>query len=73
MENDQVHDVVKSGYAEVARQGGGCCGSAPSSAHAKTAALIGYAEDDITGATSRALRPMPISGLAVATRRRWRA
>ena len=54
MENDQVHDVVKSGYAEVARQGGGCCGSAPSSAHAKTAALIGYAEDDITGAAADA-------------------
>ena len=54
MEKDQIHDVVKSGYAEVARQGGGCCGSAATSAHGQTAALIGYAEDDISGAAAEA-------------------
>lgn len=54
MEKDQIHDVVKSGYAEVARQGGGCCSSAATSAHEQTAALIGYAEDDISGAAAEA-------------------
>jgi len=65
MEKDRVHEVVKSGYAEVARQGGGCCdpvteqasnccGGASSGTHAETAALIGYAEDDITGAAADA-------------------
>ena len=54
MEKDQIHDVVKSGYAEVARQGGGCCGSSATSAHGQTAALIGYAEEDITGAAAEA-------------------
>ena len=54
MEKDRVHEVVKSGYAEVARQGGGCCGSSATSAHSQTAALIGYAEDDITGAAAEA-------------------
>ena len=54
MENDQVHDVVKSGYAEVARQGGGCCGAGATSSHGQAAALIGYAEEDITGAAAEA-------------------
>jgi len=65
MEKDRVHDVVKSGYAEVARQGGGCCGptteeassccgSAATDAHADTAALIGYSEQDIKGAAADA-------------------
>jgi len=54
MEKDRVHDVVKSGYAEVARQGGGCCSSAATSAHGQTAALIGYAEEEITGAAAEA-------------------
>ena len=65
MEKNRVHDVVKSGYAAVARQGGGCCGptaeqassccgSVPESPHAQTAALIGYAEQDITGAAAEA-------------------
>jgi len=55
MEKEQVHDVVKSGYAKVARQGGGCCGptteqatsccgSTATDPHAETAALIGYSE-----------------------------
>ncbi|MGB5415842.1 MAG: methyltransferase domain-containing protein, partial [Polyangiales bacterium] len=52
MEKDRVHDVVKSGYAEVARQGGGCCGAGSTSTHEQTAALIGYAEEDITGAAA---------------------
>ena len=65
MEKDRVHDVVKSGYAEVARQGGGCCGptteeassccgSAATDTHAETAALIGYSEQDIKGAAADA-------------------
>jgi len=65
MEKDRVHDVVKSGYAEVARQGGGCCGptteeassccgSAATDTHADTAALIGYSEQDIKGAAADA-------------------
>ena len=54
MKENRVHDVVKSGYAEVARQGGGCCGADASSAHEETAALIGYAEQDITGAAAEA-------------------
>jgi len=61
MEKDQVHEVVKSGYAEVARQGGGCCqpaateapgGSTQTSSHADTAALIGYSEADLSGAAA---------------------
>ena len=28
MDKDRVHEVVKSGYAAVARQNGGCCGPA---------------------------------------------
>jgi ubiquinone/menaquinone biosynthesis C-methylase UbiE len=54
MEKDRVHDVVKSGYAEVARQGGGCCGGDATSAHEQTAALIGYAEEEITGVAAEA-------------------
>jgi len=54
MEKDRVHGVVKSGYAEVARQGGGCCGADATSAHGQTAALLGYAEEDITGAAADA-------------------
>jgi len=66
MDKDRVHEVVKSGYGEVARQGGGCCGpaveqqatsccgSTVTSGHAQTAALIGYAEEDITGAAAEA-------------------
>ena len=63
MEKEQVRDVVKSGYAEVARQGGGCCGptteqatsgSAATDPHAETAALIGYSEQDIAGAAADA-------------------
>ena len=54
MEEDRVHEVVKSGYAAVARQGGGCCGSTPTNAHAQTAALLGYTEEDIRGAAAEA-------------------
>ena len=63
MEKDRVHEVVKSGYAEVARQGGGCCGpattqstsccgSTETSSHADTAALIGYSDDEHSGAAA---------------------
>jgi SAM-dependent methyltransferase len=54
MENDQVHDVVKTGYAEIARQGGGCCGSAAAKTHAEAASRIGYTEEDATGAAAEA-------------------
>lgn len=54
MEKDQVHEVVRSGYAEVARRGSGCCGSSASKSHAATAALIGYSEQEITGAAAEA-------------------
>ncbi len=54
MDRDQVHDVVKSGYAEVARRGSGCCGNTAADAHAATATLIGYTEQDITGAAADA-------------------
>ncbi|MGB8329766.1 MAG: arsenite methyltransferase, partial [Polyangiales bacterium] len=54
MEKDQVHEVVRSGYAEVARRGSGCCGSTGSQAHATTASLIGYSEQDITGGAAEA-------------------
>ena len=69
MDKDQVHEVVRSGYAEVARQGGGCCGpaaeraveqsssccgSTATNSHAETATLLGYAEEDITGAAADA-------------------
>ena len=54
MDEDRVHDVVKSGYAEVARKKGGCCGNPSSNADAETAALIGYAEQDITGDAAEA-------------------
>ena len=60
MDKDRIHEVVKSGYASVARQGSGCCGpatqqpsggrgSTASDTHAETAALIGYSEEEITG------------------------
>jgi arsenite methyltransferase len=66
MDKERVHDVVKSGYAAVARQRGGgccgpvveqatgCCGSAISDPRADTAARIGYSEQDITGAAAEA-------------------
>ena len=65
MENGKVHDVVMSGYAEVARKGSGCCGTvteqassccdaAAANPHADTAARIGYSEEDITGAAAEA-------------------
>ena len=54
MDKDQVHDVVKSGYAAVARQAGGCCGGVTKDTHAETAALLGYTEQDITGAAADA-------------------
>lgn len=52
MDKERVHEVVKSGYASVARQGGGCCGPSAeqvTSAHAETASRIGYSEDEISG------------------------
>ena len=54
MENDQVHEVVKTGYAEIARQSGGCCGSAAAKTHAETASRIGYTEEDATGPAAEA-------------------
>jgi arsenite methyltransferase len=57
MNKNQVHDTVKSGYTEVARQGSGCCGPGAGQAsdtHAKTAALIGYSEEDIAGTAADA-------------------
>lgn len=65
MDKDRVHEVVKSGYAQVARRAGGCCGPAMekvssccgttvSNSHAQTAALIGYTEEDISGAAAEA-------------------
>ena len=54
MENDQVHDVVKTGYAEIARQGGGCCGSATAKTHAEAASRIGYTKEDATGTAAEA-------------------
>jgi arsenite methyltransferase len=65
MKKEHVHEVVKSGYAAVARQNGGCCGpsveQAPSCCggvtadpHAETATRIGYTEQDITGAAAEA-------------------
>jgi len=49
MDKNRIHEVVRSGYAEVARQGGGCCGNTAAKAHGQTAALIGYTEADISG------------------------
>jgi SAM-dependent methyltransferase len=54
MDKDQVHDVVKSGYAQVARQGGGCCGSAATDTNAEAAVRLGYSEQDIAGAAADA-------------------
>jgi ubiquinone/menaquinone biosynthesis C-methylase UbiE len=65
MDKDRVHEVVKSGYGQVARQGTDCCGpvvekassrcgSTVSNSHAQTAALIGYTEEDIRGAAAEA-------------------
>jgi len=59
MDRERTHEVVKSGYAQVARQGRGCCGPASQQTseaadgrldrHAKTATLLGYSEQDVTG------------------------
>ena len=65
MEKERVHEVVREGYAEVARQAGGCCGPTDSKAtsscgpttedaRAGTAARIGYSEQEITGAAADA-------------------
>jgi arsenite methyltransferase len=54
MEKDRIHDVVKSGYAAVARQNGGCCGPGVSNTHAETATRIGYSEEDIGGSAADA-------------------
>jgi arsenite methyltransferase len=65
MDKEQVHDVVRSGYAEVARRSGsccgptaeqatGCCGSTTTDGNAETASRIGYSEEDITGAAAEA-------------------
>jgi SAM-dependent methyltransferase len=65
MDKERVHDVVKAGYAAVARRSGGCCEPAPeqstgccgpavSDTRAETATLIGYAEEDVIGAAADA-------------------
>jgi len=63
MNKHSVHAIVKSGYADVARQKSACCsgevkqsacdaGSAAGSQHARTAAGIGYSEEDLSGAAA---------------------
>jgi len=64
MDRERTHEVVKSGYAQVARQGKGCCGSASQQTsetadgsvdrRAKTATLLGYSERDATGIAAEA-------------------
>jgi SAM-dependent methyltransferase len=63
MERNRTHEVVKAGYAQVARQRGGCCGSAPRASgqpepllnpHAETATLLGYSEQDVAGVAAEA-------------------
>ena len=63
MDEQSIHEIVKSGYAEVAKQKVGCCGpgaggveadAGRSSTHADTAARIGYAKADIEGAAAEA-------------------
>ncbi len=65
MKREQVHEVVKAGYAEIARKGSGCCGpaeekttpccgTAAPTPEAKTASRIGYTEQDITGPAAEA-------------------
>jgi len=58
MDKERVHEVVKSGYAAVARQSSSCCGpatdAAATEAHADTAARIGYSAEDVAGAAADA-------------------
>lgn len=55
MDKHRTHQLVKSGYAQVAQRGSGCCGApAEQSPHAKTAALLGYSEQDTTGVAADA-------------------
>jgi len=58
MDKEQVHEVVKSGYAAVAQRSGGCCGptadAETTDAHADTAARIGYSAEDVAGAAADA-------------------
>ncbi len=65
MEKERVHEVVRSGYGEVAKRSSGCCGpeatqpesgsgETTTSARAQTAALLGYSEQDVTGAAADA-------------------
>jgi SAM-dependent methyltransferase len=56
MKPEQVHEVVKAGYAKIAREGTSCCGPAqaePSccgpASHAETAKNMGYSEEDLQG------------------------
>lgn len=49
MEKDRVHEVVKAGYGQIANRSSGCCGP-DTSAHAQTAARLGYSQADIEGA-----------------------
>ncbi len=65
MKDEQIREVVKTGYAEIARQGSGCCGpseekstsccgsSAPTT-QAQTASRIGYTDEDIAGPAAEA-------------------
>lgn len=62
MKHERTHELVKSGYAQVARQGRSCCGPAAESVsqpeasqtnpHAVTATRLGYSEDDVSGAAA---------------------
>ena len=65
MDKERVHEVVREGYADVARQeprpGGptethatNCCSGVSDTGRANTAARIGYSEEEITGAAADA-------------------
>ena len=65
MDKERVHDIVKAGYAAVAKEKTGCCGppaaeadpccgTTSTDARADTATRIGYSEQDIAGAAADA-------------------
>lgn len=53
---EDVRKIVQTGYAEIAKQGSGCCGpgSKETTAHHETASKIGYATSDIVGPAAEA-------------------
>ena len=63
VKKERVHEVVRTGYAQIAKQGntccgpsgsGGVCGSATEVDHRSTASRIGYSEADVTGPAAEA-------------------